>query len=216
LKLSCELEKIVLCTSVNPQDDPLEKIALEEGINCLRGSEEDVLQRLLEAAHKFNLDYIVNVTADCPLVSLEYIAEIINEYKNSNADLIRCLDLPHGFFSYGIKISALEKVCEIKASNSTEVWGKYFTDSGLFKVVDLSVPKELIRPDYRLTLDYSEDFKFFEEIFKHFGTIAYKKSINEIVAYLDEHQEIVNINKNCRNAFKINWESQNNFCIKNE
>ncbi|WKZ71065.1 MAG: hypothetical protein QY331_07345 [Melioribacteraceae bacterium] len=216
LKLSDQLHNIIICTSLNSQDDPLEKIALEEGINCFRGSEEDVLKRLLDAALLFNLDYIVNVTADCPLVSFEYISEIIKEFKKSEADLIRCLDLPHGLFSYGIKINALSKVCEIKSSNSTEVWGKYFTDTGLFNVVDLVIPETLKRSNYRLTLDYQEDYDFFMAIFNYFGLDTYKKGISEIISFLDEHQEVVEINKNCRDAFKVNWESQNNYSVKSE
>ncbi len=216
LKLSNELASIVICTSINPQDDLLEKIAMEEEVNCFRGSEDDVLQRLLEAAYRFNLDYIVNVTADCPLVSVEYVSEIIKEYKKSQADLIRCLDLPHGLFSYGINIKALSKVCEIKSSNSTEVWGKYFTDTGLFNVVDLTIPEDLKRPNYRLTLDYQEDYVFFKAIFDYFGLDTYKKGISDIISFLDEHQEVVEINKNCRDAFKVNWESQNNYSVKSE
>ena len=216
LKLSQDLALIIICTSTNSQDDPLEKIAKENGIEIYRGSEEDVLQRLYEAALAFSLDYVLNVTADCPLVSVEYIHEIINSYKESDADLVRCLSLPHGLFSYGIKVEALRKVCEIKAGKNTEVWGRYFTDTGLFKVIDLEIPQSLQRPDYRLTLDYIEDFHFFVEIFKHFGNSTYKTSINELISYLDQHPETVEINKECKNAFKKNWDSQNNLILKNE
>jgi len=209
LKLSNVLDNIIICTSNNPQDEPLIKIAIDEGIDYFLGDEDDVILRLYNASKKFKLDYAVNVTADCPLVSIEYIKRIVEKYKETNADLIRCLDLPHGFFSYGLKIDAMRKVCEIKKNKETEVWGRYFTDTGLFNVVDLKIPKKYIRRDYRLTLDYPDDFKFFQKIFKHFGENTYKTSMSEIIKYLDDNPQIVEINKHCEEMYKKRWERQN-------
>jgi len=202
LKVSKSLSNIIICTSDNPQDKPLVKIAKEEGIDYFLGDEEDVILRLYNASKEFKLDYVLNITADCPLVSIEYIDKIVKKYRESNADFIRCLDLPHGFYSYGLKIDAMKKVCEIKKANDTEVWGRYFTDTGLFNVIDLDIPKKYIRQDYRLTLDYTDDFEFLKKIFGYFGKNTYKTPISEIIKYLDKNPQIVEINKNCEEMYK--------------
>ena len=202
------IDNIVLCTSDNPQDGPLVKIAAAERIECFLGDEDDVILRLYNAAKKFNLDYVINITADCPLVSIEYVEKIFEKYKETDADFIRCLDLPHGFYSYGLKIDAMKKVCDIKKSGKTEVWGKYFTETGLFNVVDLEVPDEY-KKDYRLTLDYPDDFKFFQNLFDHFGDDTYKTSMMKIIKYLDENPQVVDINKHCEEMYKKRWEKQN-------
>ena len=202
LKISKSLNNIIICTSDNPQDKSLVKIAEEEGIDYFLGDEEDVILRLYNAAKEFKLDYALNITADCPLVAIEFIDKIVNKYKESNADLIRCLDLPHGFFLYGLKIDSMRKVCEIKKTNETEVWGRYFTDTGLFNVVDLDIPKKYIRKDYRLTLDYPDDFEFFKKIFEYFGKNTYRTPISEIIKYLDKNPQIVEINKYCEEMYK--------------
>lgn len=209
LKLSSVLDNIIICTSNNPQDEPLIKIAIDEGIDYFLGDEDDVILRLYNASKEFGLDYALNITADCPLVSIEYIERIVEKYKETNADLIRCLDLPHGFYSYGLKIDAMRKVCEIKKSKETEVWGRYFTDTGLFNIVNLEIPREYIRRDYRLTLDYPDDYKFFKKIFEHFGENTYKTSMSEIIKYLDENPQIVEINKHCKEMYKERWGEQN-------
>lgn len=214
LKLSSVLDSIIICTSNNPQDEPLIKIAVDEGIGYFPGDEDDVILRLYKASTEFGLDYAINITADCPLVSIEYIEKIVEKYKETNADLITCFDLPHGFYPYGLKIDAMKKVCEVKKSKETEVWGRYFTDTGLFNIVDLEIPKKYIRKDYRLTLDYPEDFKFFEKIFEHFGENTYKTSMSEIIKYLDENPQIVEINKHCEEMYKKRWESQNKLVLK--
>jgi len=209
LKLSNILDRIIICTSTNPQDKPLVDIAANENIDCFLGSEEDVILRLYEASRKFRLDYALNVTADCPLVSLEYIEEIVNRYKETNADFIRCEGLPIGLGSNGLKIEAMRRVCEIKKSGETEVWGRYFTDTGLFNVVDIDIPPAYIRPDYRLTLDYPEDFNFFKKLFEHFGENTYRTSMPDIIKYLDENPQVVEINKHCQELYRKRWESQN-------
>jgi len=208
LKLCECLDEIIVCTSTNPQDDILEHIAAEEGVRCFRGSEEDVIRRLYDAAVAFGLDYAVNVTADTPLISVEYIGRTVAAYNRTGADLIRAMDLPHGFYCYGLKIAALQRVCEIKKSDRTEVWGRLFTESGLFQVLDLPVSESLCR-DYRLTLDYADDYAFFQRIFDHFGLNTYRASMADIIAFLDANPDVVKINAHCEALYQQRWDSQN-------
>lgn len=214
LKLAKRIDDIIICTSLNTQDDILEKIATEEGIKIFRGHEDDVIQRLYEASVENKLDYALNITADCPLVSIEYIDEIIDVYEKSEADLVRTLDLPHGFFSYGLKVDAMKKVCEIKEGMDTEVWGRYFTDTGLFKVIDVEIPLKYIRKNFRLTLDYQEDFEFFQAIFNHFGKETYRVGMPEIIQFLDSNPVVVNINADLKNSYQERWNSQNQIQLK--
>jgi spore coat polysaccharide biosynthesis protein SpsF len=213
LKLNTITDNIVICTSTNPQDDILQEIAIEENIKYFRGSEEDVIQRLYAAAKFHNFDYVLNITADCPLVAISYIDIIVKKYKQTNADYITCEKLPHGFYLNGMRIDALKKVCEIKKGQNTEVWGRYFTDTGYFNVVELDVPAELQRPDYRLTLDYQEDYLFFQKVFEHFGEKTIEKDVHEILEYLDANPDVVDINKHCEELYLINIAKQDNIEI---
>ncbi len=212
LKESKVIDVIVVCTSPNPQDAPLIEIAKEEGVEYFLGDEEDVIKRLSNAAEQFKLDFAINVTADCPLVALEYIQKIHEKFEETNADHIRCMDLPIGLFSYGLKPAALKKVCEIKKSKQTEVWGRYFTETGLFKVVNLDVPEKHQRP-YRLTLDYPEDFELFKRIFEHFGKETYKVSLDDLISFLDDHPEVVAINIDCQIKYEERLAKQKRLAI---
>jgi spore coat polysaccharide biosynthesis protein SpsF len=208
LKLSSFVHEIIIATSINPQDDILCQIAKKENVKCFKGSEEDVLDRLYHAAVLYGIDYIVNITGDCPLVGYDFIKNIIHEYKNTDADLITAFDLPHGFYSYGMKVSALKKILEIKDEVDTEIWGDYFTKTGLFKVINLKTPEDLKRKNYRLTLDYLEDYEFFKALFKAMGKETYKKTTREIIEFLDKHPEIVQINEHCEELYQKNFDSQ--------
>ena len=215
LKLAKRIDQIVICTSDLEQDKPLGDIARENGVECYFGDPEDVLARLLGAANKYGFDYILNITADCPLVDPVYADEIVELFLKTDADLIRQFELPHGVFSYGIKVDALRKVVEIKKSQDTEVWGRYFTDTGLFKVIDFDVANPFHRrPGLRLTIDYPEDL----EVFKRIVNALYKErevfSLDQILSFIDDNPEVMGLNKHCSAKYENRFSLQSEIRLK--
>ena len=202
LKLAPQLDEIVLCTSTNEQDNPLEEIAIKENIKIFRGSEEDVAERLYLASQKFNLDYFINMTADCPFVPYELIPDVLSCYERTNADLIKCYDMPEGMFLSGVKPSAMRRVLELKLSNHTEYWLFVFLKSNQFKVENLNIDTSLIRPKYRFVLDYPEDHEFLNMLYEGLGANAYELKSDEIIKWLDKTPELAKTNFLCREKGK--------------
>jgi len=155
LKTAKQPDIVVLCTSINSRDAPLVEIAKKCGIRYFRGSEDDKLDRYLNAAQKYGVDFMIIVDEDDIFCDPEFIDKTIEMYKKTMADFIYCPDLPLGASASGIKLDALKIVCDIKAESDTEVWGGYFLNTGLFKVVKLEVDDpDLRHPEVRMTLDY--------------------------------------------------------------
>ncbi|EKD22955.1 MAG: 3-deoxy-manno-octulosonate cytidylyltransferase [uncultured bacterium] len=201
VKLSPVVDQVVIATSTNPQDDQLEIIAKRENAGCFRGSEDDVLGRLYGAAKKYQLDYILSATADCPLVAYDFFQKAVNTYRQTKADLLTCLKLPIGLFFYGIDVKALKKVVDRKRETNTEVWGGFFINDKQFKVVDMTIDEKYQR-QLRLTIDYPEDFRFLESLFVGLGKNAYKKTGVEIIDYLASHPDLVDINWHCQDKYR--------------
>lgn len=215
LKLAKRVDEIIVCTSTNPQDDPLIELAEAEGVASFRGDEDDVVKRLSDAATAFNLDYILSITADCPFSDPVYADRIVEAYLQTNADLIRALTLPHGAFSYGVKPEAFRKIVEIKDQTNTEVWGRYFTDTDLFEVYDLPIENELHRqPGLRMTLDYPADLEFFKAVFAALYRPGEVFTLDEILRFLRDHPEVVAINRDCAAPFQKRWLSQSSIKLK--
>lgn len=208
-KLVFPADDIVIATSTHPQDDALEEIANRLGIRVFRGYEEDVIMRLYEAAQANGFDAFINITADCPLFGYDYLTRFFEQLFAQEADLVTSLELPHGIFTYCLRTKALQKVIELKKTDNTEVWGTYFYDNpSLFKVIKHEASADEIRPNFRLTVDYPEDFEVFEAIFSKLGENAYQVSSHDLIQLLDEHPEIVAINQHCRQQYITRWESQ--------
>ena len=123
LKLAHKPERIILCTSTVEQDDPLAEIATHESIDCFRGDPEDVLVRLADAAEKFEVDTILNCTADNPFVDPEYNDRLLELHLTEGYDFTRSEGLPLGTAAYAVSRDAMKRACAMKEETNTEIWG---------------------------------------------------------------------------------------------
>ena len=143
LRQSTRAGRVVLATSTDPRDAVLVELAEREGIAATCGSEDDKLLRYRDACRAFALDFAVIVDGDDPFVSVEHIDRLINAYRTSPADYMICEGLPLGATGFGVAAAALERVCDGRPEQDTEVWARLFLDDRRFVCRTLS---ELIPP----------------------------------------------------------------------
>jgi len=187
---------IVICTSANPQDKPLIEIAEKTGVSYFLGDADDVLKRLHDAAVYHKLDYALGITADNPLFSVEYANKIVDVIKKQHPDFVKITGLPFGGAAWGMNVKALRTICVVKTIVDTEIWGSLIDRPELFGVVTIKAEKQVSRPEYRLTLDYPEDYQLVNLLY---ATIPFKTTLKleKVVEYLDKHPEIAAINQLC-------------------
>lgn len=92
-------DAIVIATTTNPLDQPIVDFCNQEQIPFYRGSEEDVLDRYVKAAHSFAADVVVRITADCPLIDPAVVDQVITYYLDHYPDydyVSNTLDLDSG------------------------------------------------------------------------------------------------------------------------
>ena len=88
LKTISLIDEIVLATTSNKSDDILEEFANKNKINCFRGSENNVLERVINAGLEVNADLIVEVTGDCPILDPLIVDQTIRVFLNNNVDYV--------------------------------------------------------------------------------------------------------------------------------
>jgi len=195
MKSSKLANEIVMCTTENTSDDSLVEIAKRNNIEYFRGDEEDKLERWNGAAKEFNVDFFVTADGD-DLFCDPYLADLaFEQYLKNNSDFIQATGVITGVFTYGISSKALKKVCEIKDTNETEMMWVYFTETNLFNIEELeNVPDKYKRNDIRMTLDYIEDFDFFQKVVQISNSKSSNISIDEILHIIENYPNIKEIN----------------------
>lgn len=72
-KLKSTQRRVIVATSTHTSDDILEEICLDMGVDCYRGSLENVFSRFLRVSEKYNAKIIVRITADNPFIDVDEI-----------------------------------------------------------------------------------------------------------------------------------------------
>jgi len=207
VKRTKNIDLIVLCTTKNPVDDKLVKLAEKLNIFWFRGSEIDVLKRYLDASKKLGVDYIVNVDGDDIFCEPELIDLTVKILQTKNYDFVVWKNLPLGVSPVGLKVDALKKICKLKNTENTETgWGKFFTETGLFQVKYLDPPRsELKNQNIRLTLDYPEDFELFKKIYEN---LKEPFSLKDIIQLFRKKPSLMKINENVKEIYWKNFSNK--------
>lgn len=189
---------IFLATTTNASDDLIVAFAQEHQVPCYRGDEQNVLSRYYECARQNNLDVIIRVTSDCPLIDGNLIAAAVHEYKQAqdkNLYFSNCLvrTFPRGF-DFEIFSFALLEEAYLKASLPAEL--EHVTpyinqnQSGQVHVGHFTQAED--KSQYRITLDTPEDFELIRILIEQYQ--AQNLSAAEIIQVLDANPELVSIN----------------------
>lgn len=169
------IDGIVIAFTTNPQDDCLVDFCINNNIEYFRGTENNVLERLIGAAKSTSTDIVVEMTSDCPLVYWEHIDYLIDLHmqKYPYYDMTTNIEkrtFPRGYDIRIVNIEALEKSYdEIDCQPDLEhalTW-IYLNPKGKqnYKYQNWSAPSEQNRPDIEVTLDTPEDLELIRWIF---------------------------------------------------
>lgn len=190
------VEQTYLLTSTASNDDVLEQIASRKGVKCFRGSEQDVLDRFVQAAQHFKVDRVVRVCADNPLLDVNSIVYLIehvsddDDYYSFKMSNDRPVILNHiGLFAEYVKVSALRKVDEEidDPMYHEHVTNYIHSHENEFNVRLENAPNVHDKTNIRLTCDTEEDFEMLQAIYKEVKD--YIDVPSKIIATVEKNQD---------------------------
>ena len=172
VKRATTFNSVVLATPATPENKVLAGLARELGIEVFKGSEDDVLNRYIEAARIYGADIIVRVSADNPLTAPEEIDRIVAHHLKTNADYSfngiprMGNNYPDGLGAEVINFSVLEKIDTLaKEQRYREHVTPYIWDhEDEFHIETIQAPPEIAGPDIKLDVDTIEDFRHLESL----------------------------------------------------
>ncbi len=198
------LDDMVLATTINATDQILADYAADQKVKFFRGSEENVMERVIGAADFSDAEIIVEITADCPVIDPAIIEQTIRLYLLNPGDYASNCHLrsyPIGMDTQVFSRDVLKKAYSMTQDPlDYEHVNRYIQlHPEIFRQVYLPAPPDLHWPELRLTLDEKSDYLMLRNIIEYFGPGRSCFGCGEILALLrDVKPEWLEINRHVR------------------
>ena len=175
------INKIIIATTTNNADDAIKDYCTNNNILYYRGSENNVLKRFYDTACKYSPDIIVRLTSDCPLIDVNILDDMMQEFIQKNMQFLqpkysfgdnqkKMGGFPDGcnpqIFTFDILKETYanvtskfdkEHVCPYMVRNYTNL---------LYNIPNIDKYKDIDLSTLHLSLDTSQDYKLICAIFK--------------------------------------------------
>ena len=189
------IPRVLVATSVDPADDAIETWCRDYGVECYRGSLDDVLDRYYQSARGCRADAVLRITADCPAIDPTIIDEVVHGFVAGGYDCYGLSgEFPDGLDCTVFSFTALERAWkEAKLPSQREHVGPYiekqpdlFKNGGLQKFTGLS--------HHRWTLDEPRDYEFLQAVFTKLNRSGAPFLASDVLSLLEKEPELMGIN----------------------
>ena len=207
MKAAKTVENIVITTSSLSSDDQLEELSKRLGISCYRGSLENIMDRIINAAKTYKCDTIVELLGDNPLVHSELIDDVVSCYFKNKYDYAATVtkEYPKSgnkcLFPVGVRV----QVYSIKAAEQYAKYPEYINNEkkhpcsyifehpesfnvGYFEAKDKWC--FLNHPNLNFAVNYQENFEMVRQIFENCYFENSNFSMNDIIETIDLNQDL--------------------------
>lgn len=180
------IDKIIVATSTNPENNAIEKLSMQLDVSCFRGSEDDVLARFKGAIKEYGIqddDNVVRICCDCPLVDPSIIDAMLDYHINYNCGnefTSNCIErtFPDGLDVEIFRASVFNSP-DFHRFNPFEIdYDLRSFDDTKFKV--FSIRQENNLSHLRWTLDTQADYEHIKKIYEALyqeGEIFYMEDV---------------------------------------
>ena len=83
------VDQVAVATSIDPLDDAIEEFCAREGITCVRGPLQNVLERYRLAAEETGAQTLLRVTGDAPLIDPGLIDYLVTGMTKARGDFVQ-------------------------------------------------------------------------------------------------------------------------------
>jgi spore coat polysaccharide biosynthesis protein SpsF len=194
------LAQIVIVTSDEPENRDFEQLT-KDWISVFYGSVNNIPLRHLQAALAHGISRIIAVDGDDILCAVIGMRHVFNALEN-NYSYVKTSGLPFGMNSFGYSTDLLEQALVGHHDEILETgWGRVFNE---FALKDISIPFCECNIPLRFTLDYPDDFVFFQSIINEIGPALINVS-DEVIVNMVIDKKLYENNKDVSQEYWHNF-----------
>ncbi len=197
------VDAIWVATTDHTDDAAIDDLARGMGVGCFRGSEQDVMDRVLQTACQAEADVIVETTGDCPLIDPEIVDRVVATFLKNDVDY--CANVvertyPRGMDVEVFRVSELKKIARLTTdpTDREHVSTYFYTHRDQYKLLNVpsDLPAEAV--DVRLTVDTKEDLELITRVYETLYPHNRAFLLKDILRLFHQHPEWANINRNVK------------------
>jgi spore coat polysaccharide biosynthesis protein SpsF len=196
------VHRVVVATSSDAGDDPIAALCDALAWECFRGSENDVLDRFVQAARHYGASHVLRITADCPFVSPQEADKVIAHHLALGADYTHNLTvwgsgLPLGVGSEIFTCALLERSWRegLLAHHREHVDEFAYERREELRFERVLAPAHLHRPELRLTVDTAVDLDLTRRVYAELHNPPALVDVAAVVELLDRRPELGTLNR---------------------
>ena len=187
------VDDVVIACTANRHDDALQEFAARNGLGIYRGSENDIVDRILKTAQQFGADTIVRIWADCPLIDPSLVDKLLSRFVNGDYDYANNFNPPTYPVCMSFEVYRLETLERIWNETDDVFYRQYpfeyiYTNGSSFKTMYDRYDENLSAMN--LTVDYVEDLELVSEIFRNLGSEKATFNLTDILRFLESHPQL--------------------------
>jgi spore coat polysaccharide biosynthesis protein SpsF len=197
LQRSTRMDRLIVATTAGVEDDALASLTEGLGLECYRGSAEDVLDRYFRAAEAHSPSHVVRLTADCPLADWQLIDRTIELAVGGGFDYVSNVlrpTWPDGLDAEVLTFAALEAAWHdarspVDREHVTQFILKHperFSQGSLENHIDLSA--------LRWTVDEPRDYEFVCRVYEELYPSNPAFATDDVLEFLRKRPELLDIN----------------------
>lgn len=193
-------DRLVVAIPDSSENDVLIEICEMKGVKVFRGSEDDVLSRLIGAADSVDADVVYRVTADNPLVDIKVASLTMESFlKDEITDYAVMENTPLGTTSEIIRLDTLKKISDIAHDSKYREHPTLFLydHPKSFVMRLINAPDHLRNTQFRLTLDTDDDLKLIETLMNKAGADV---NLETAIKFLNDSPETASINSSVKQS----------------
>lgn len=200
LAMTRTVDEFVIATTENVSDDSICALATRLFVRCHRGSEHDVLSRVVDAARAARAQIVVRVTADCPLLDPKVVDRVVQAIVDDPgcdyASNVLDRTYPRGLDVEAVRMSALERVAAAATSKEARehvTWHIVREAPDAFTTA--SVRDDEDNTDLRWTVDTEDDLAVVRQIYDGMNLDGEHAGYPEILAWVRARPAVQHLNQ---------------------
>jgi spore coat polysaccharide biosynthesis protein SpsF len=209
IRRSILIDDVIIATSTSPKDDAIARLADRLGVSCYRGSEDDVLLRVVETLEAHEVDLHAEFMGDNPLPDPMLVDSVIgfylkhaDEYDYVSNALKTTYPPGAEVFVYPAEVLIDAEKYAVDPKLREHVGLHIYQNESRYRICNVEAPAWFNFPEVYLEVDTPEDFEVVSQVYEHLyhGNPAF--GLMDVLGFMRAHPELASRNSRVERRWK--------------